>query len=275
MSDDGLASIAAWPGEHRAAGWRHVDGRTATAGDSSHPFRLASVTKVLSAVAILVATQEEIVDLDEPAGPPDATVRQLLSHAAGLPFDGREPIAAPGTRRSYGNGAFEILADLVADRAAMSFAAYVAAAVCEPLAMTATTVEGSPAHGARSTLEDLLRLCAELQAPGRVLAPELLAQATTIQQPELAGVLPGFGRQDPNPWGLGLEIRGEKSPHWTPPEASVRTFGHFGQSGCFLWVDPDAGVACVGLADAPFGDWAAPAWREMGSLALTAAQAVR
>lgn len=275
MSADGLAGISAWPGEHRAAGWRHVDGRTATAGDTGHAFRLASVTKVISAVAILVAVQEEIVDLDEPAGPPDATVRHLLSHAAGLPFDGEEPIAPPGTRRSYGNGAFEILGRLVADRAAMPFADYVVAAVCEPLAMTSTTVDGSPAHGARSSVDDLLRLCAELQAPGTLLAPELLAEAITVQQPELAGVLPGFGRHDPNPWGLGLEIRGEKSPHWTPPEASTRTFGHFGQSGCFLWVDPDAGVACVGLSDEPFGDWAPPAWQEMGSLALTAAQALR
>lgn len=278
MSDSrptGLDVIATWPGQHRAAGWRRLDGTEAVAGEVDHSFRLASVTKVLSSLAILVAVQEEVVELDEPAGPPGATVRLLMSHAAGLPFDGEEPIASPGSRRSYGNGAFEILGRLVAERAQMPFADYVEAAVVQPLGMRATSVDGSPAHGARSTLRDLLRLTAELLDPGRVLAAELLAEATTVQQPELAGVLPGFGRQDPNPWGLGFEIRGAKSPHWTPSEASSRTFGHFGQSGCFLWVDPDAGVACVGLSDEPFGDWAPPAWQEMGSLALTEAEVVR
>jgi CubicO group peptidase (beta-lactamase class C family) len=271
----GLETIATWPGQHRAAGWRRIDGNEESAGDVDHRFPLASVTKVISAMGILVAVQEEVVHLDDPAGPPGATVRLLMSHAAGLPFDGEEAIAPPGTRRSYGNGAFEILGRLVADRAQMPFSDYVQAAVLEPLGMQATTVDGSPAHGARSTLRDLLRLTGELLGPGHVLAAELLSEATTVQQPELAGVLPGFGRQDPNPWGLGFEIRGDKSPHWTPPTASTRTFGHFGQSGSFLWVDPDAGLACVGLSDQPFGDWAPPAWQEMGSLALTAAQTVR
>jgi CubicO group peptidase (beta-lactamase class C family) len=275
LSDDGLADLPSWPGDHRAAGWRRTDGQEAVAGEPDHVFRLASVTKVLSTLGVLVARQEEIIDLDEPAGPPGATVRLLLCHAAGLPFDGQDPIAEPGTRRSYGNGAFEALAALVAERAAMPFADYVDAAVCRPLQLTATTVTGSPAHGARSTLRDLLLVAAELLQPGAVVAPELLAEATTVQLPELAGVLPGFGRQDPNPWGLGFEVRGAKDPHWIPIEASPRTFGHFGQSGCFLWVDPDAGVACVGLSDEPFGAWAIEAWPSMGCSVLTAASGVR
>ena len=84
-------------------------------------------------------------------------------------------------------------------------------------------------------------------------------------------MLPGFGRQRPNPWGLGFEVMGTKAPHWMPPEASPRTFGHFGQSGAFLWVDPDAGVACVGLGDQPFGDWAREEWPRLGAAVLDAA----
>ncbi len=72
------------------------------------------MTKLLTATAVLVAVQEEILDLDEPAGPPGATVRLLLCHASGLPFDGDEPIAPPGQRRIYGNAAYEVLGDLVA-----------------------------------------------------------------------------------------------------------------------------------------------------------------
>ncbi|MDP1820164.1 MAG: serine hydrolase domain-containing protein [Acidimicrobiales bacterium] len=268
---DGLSGLAGWPGTHRAAGWLAADGRAATAGEIDRSFRLASVTKLLTATAVLVAVQEEIVHLDEPAGPPDATVRLLLCHASGLPFDGSKPIAAPGTRRVYGNPAFELLGELVAERAGLPFHQYTAAAVLQPLGMAGTDCVGSPAHGSSTTLPDLLRFADELLHPGRVLAPETLASAITPQLPELAGVLPGFGRQDPNPWGLGFELHGEKAPHWMPPGSSPRTFGHFGQSGAFLWVDPDAGVACAALTYEPFGDWAATAWPALGGEVLAAA----
>ena len=49
---------------------------------------------------------------------------------------------------------------------------------------------------------------------------------------------------------------------------SATTFGHFGQSGSFLWVDPDAGLACASLADRPFGEWAAQAWPALSDAVL-------
>lgn len=266
-----LGTIETWPAAHRAAGWRTRDGRTATAGEGERSFALASVTKLLTATAVLVAVQEEIVELDEPAGPAGSSVRLLLAHASGLPFDGDEPIAAPGERRTYGNRGYELLAELVSARAEMPFDAYLAEAVLAPLDMRSTTVTGSPAAGAASTVEDLLLFAGELLEPGRVLAADTLSMAVTPQLPDLAGVLPGYGRQSPNPWGLGFEIRGRKSPHWTPPEASDGTFGHFGQSGCFLWVDPAAGVALTALSDRDFGPWAIDAWPALGSAALQAA----
>jgi CubicO group peptidase (beta-lactamase class C family) len=267
----GLEALRGWPGGHRAAGWRTADGRTASAGDLDARYRLASVTKLLTATATLVAVEEETLALDEPAGPPGATVRLLLCHASGLPFDGRTPIAPPGRRRIYGNAAMEVLAELVAERAGMPFADYVREAVLEPLGIGDTDLGRSPAHGARSTLPDLLRFAEELLHPGRVLAPATLAMAIEPQLPDLDGVLPGFGRQHPNPWGLGFEVHGHKAPHWMPPTASPRAFGHFGQSGSFLWVDPDAGVACAGLSEEPFGDWARTAWPVLGDAVLAAA----
>ena len=269
---DGLESLAGWPSTLRAAGWITVGDRRASAGDTTTSFPLASVTKLLTATAVLVAVQEEVVSLDEPAGPPGSTVRLLLCHASGLPFEGSEPVAPPGRRRIYGNAAFELLGALVAARAELPFGDYVHEAVLAPLGMRATTFDGSPAHGARSTLDDLLRFSGELLRPGRVVAPELLREATTPQLPELDGVLPGFVPQRPNPWGLGFEIKGVKAPHWTPPEASPRTFGHFGQSGSFLWADPNVGVACAGLSDEPFGEWAKDAWPRLGSEVLLAAR---
>ena len=101
-----------------------------------------------------------------------------------------------------------------------------------------------------------------------MLSPITLAEATAPVFPDLAGVVPGFGRQDPNPWGLGFELRDGKRPHWTPQQASPATFGHFGRSGTFLWVDPEAGVACVALTDRPFGQWAIDAWPALGDLVL-------
>jgi CubicO group peptidase (beta-lactamase class C family) len=264
----GLEGIAGWPGDHRAAGWWRRDGQSEAAGDVDDVFALASVTKLLTATAVLVAVEEEIVDLDEPAGPPDSTVRLLLCHASGLPFEGDKPIAAPGRRRVYGNTAFEVLGDLVAERAGVAFADYLQEAVCVPLGMHSTVVHGSPAHSGRSTVTDLMHLGRELLRPGTVLAPATLAEATTPQLPELAGVLPGFGRQAPNPWGLGFELHGEKSPHWMPAGASPGAFGHFGRSGGFLWVDPASGVACAALSDEPFGDWAVAAWPALGAAVL-------
>jgi CubicO group peptidase (beta-lactamase class C family) len=195
-------------------------------------------------------------------------VRLLLCHASGLPFDGRAPVSEPGRRRIYGNPAFEALGALVEERTGLPFGVHVLEAVCAPLGMGATTWGRSPAWGARSTVPDLLLLCGELLHPGRVVAPATLAEATSVQLPELRGVVPGVGRFDPNPWGLGFEIRGAKAPHWMPPTASPRTFGHFGQSGSMLWVDPDAGVACCALADEPFGPWALDAWPALGDAVL-------
>ena len=65
---------------------------------------------------------------------------------------------------------------------------------------------------------------------------------------------------DPNDWGLGFELRDAKAPHWTGTRNSARTFGHFGGSGSFLWVDPDAGIVLACLCDLDFGPWALEAW---------------
>ena len=92
------------------------------------------------------------------------------------------------------------------------------------------------------------------------MAPESLAEATRVAFPGLNGLLPGYGNQRPNDWGLGFELRDHKSPHWTGGLSSPETFGHFGQSGTFLWVDPQAGAACVALTDRKFDQWAIEAW---------------
>ena len=69
-----------------------------------------------------------------------------------------------------------------------------------------------------------------------------------------------MGRFDPNDWGLGFELRDEKPGHWSGTRVSPRTFGHWGGSGTFFWVDPEAVLAVGVLTDREFGDWAKAAW---------------
>jgi CubicO group peptidase (beta-lactamase class C family) len=263
---EALRQVEAWPAQTVAVGVLRGGEEVATLGPREHLFRWASVTKPATALAALVAAEEGILDLDQPAGPPGSTVRHLLAHASGLPFDGHKPIAQPGQRRIYSNTGFEVLAETVGAAAEMPFAKYLTAAVLRPLE-TSAELRGSPAAGLYGSLDDLLRLGAELQRP-RLVAPETLAEATSVQFPGLVGVLPDVGRMDPNDWGLGFELRDSKEPHWTGSRNSPRTFGHFGGSGTFLWVDPGADLALGCLTDLDFGPWALEAWPQLSDAVL-------
>ncbi|MDA3039854.1 MAG: serine hydrolase [Actinomycetota bacterium] len=260
--------IATWPAEHVVVGvsdrsrnrWLATNSGT----EVDRPFPLASVTKALFSLAVLVAIEEGSVSLDEPAGPPGSTVRHLLSHASGLGPDladdgGLRTVARPGVRRLYSNAGFVVLGRLLTERTGIDHRQYFRESVVEPLGLTDTILHGSPAAEATSTVPDLLLVANELLEP-TLIHPSTLATATSAQFGELAGVLPGFGRQVPNPWGLGFELRGGKDPHWTAAENSPGTFGHFGRSGTMFWVDPVAGIGLVALTDQPFGPWAADAW---------------
>ena len=249
-----------WPVDHVAAAVVGPDGSVlAEAGEPGREFALASVTKLLSAYAVLVAVEEGALEWDDPAGPPGSTVRHLAAHVSGLAFDSDAVTAEPGTRRIYSNTGFAVLGESVAEATGIAFADYLHEAVCGPLGLAGTRLEGSPGAGAVSTAADLARFAAELQSP-TLLDPGTGAGAPSVAFPGTDGVLPGYGRQRPNDWGLGFEIRGGKNPHWTGQHSSARTFGHFGQSGTFLWVDPDAGAAAVVLTDRAFGPWAVEAW---------------
>ncbi|WP_228002481.1 serine hydrolase domain-containing protein [Nocardia australiensis] len=253
-----LEQIKDWPVRHATVGVLTRDGAQ-TAGDIGRVFPLASVTKPLIAYAVLVAVEEGAIELDQPAGPPGATVRHLLAHTSGLAFDTNAVMAAPGTRRIYSSSGFEVLADFVSEQTGIGFPEYLHDAVFEPLGMTASVLAGPAGHAGRSTVADLVRFATELLNP-QLISAQAHAEATSVQFPGCNGVLPGYGSQRPNDWGLGFELRDGKSPHWTGGSNSPGTYGHFGQSGTFLWVDPKIGVACIALTDENFGDWAREAW---------------
>jgi CubicO group peptidase (beta-lactamase class C family) len=257
-----LEAIAGWPVGAAAAAVVGPGGVLASHGDTARVFELASVTKPLAARAVQVALEEGAVDLDTPAGPPGATIRHLLSHTSGLSMHNDRVLAAPGARRIYSNQGFTVLGLTVERETGIEFARYLTEAVCEPLGMAATQLDGgavAAGFGASSTVADLAAFAGDLLRPATV-SGGLHAEATTVQFPGLDGVLPGYGVQRPNDWGLGFELRDTKSPHWTGASNSARTYGHFGQAGGFIWADPEKDLALVVLTDREFGEWALGPW---------------
>ncbi len=262
-----LDLVAGWPVDRVAAvvcaGSRRLD----AVGPTDAPFRLASISKPMAAWAMLVAVEEGIVALDDPYDPadPTRTLRHLLAHAAGYGFDSAEPIVRAERKRIYSNTGIEVAARLVESASGMPFADYLRDAVFAPLGMERTRLDGSPAHQVWSTADDVARFAAEVVSPALLSAPTA-ADAISPQYPTLGGIVPGVGRFETSPWGLGFEIRGDKQPHWTGARNSRATYGHFGGSGTLMWTDPGATVdgvplTLIALTDRRFDEWADTALR--------------
>lgn len=264
-----LNQIDDWPPTKSAAAWLTSAGVQETHGPISQTFQLASITKALFAYAALVAVEEGTLDLNQPAGPEGSTVRHLLAHASGLGFAAEDSVIAVGQRRVYSNVGFDQLAKVLSTQSGMSATQYFQEAVADQLGLSQTSIPGSVAHSGVSSVSDLALFAAELLCP-TLISSRTLAHARSPQFGQLHGIVPGFGRFTPNPWGLGFEIRGAKTPHWTGATNSEQTFGHFGARGTMLWVDPVAERALVFLGDLDFGPWAKPLWPVLSDAVLAA-----
>ncbi len=262
-----LSTIDDWGADHAAVAVVGPVGVIAQYGDTDTRFRWASVTKLATAVAVLSAVDDDLFDLDEAAGPPGSTVRHLLAHASGLPFDGDTVLAKPGTRRIYSNAGFDLLGALLEERSGRPFAVVLADRVLAPLEMADTELTGRPSEGIQGPLRDAVALAGELLRP-RLVQPTTAAAARTTQFPGLKGLLPGVGTFDPLDWGLGFELRDAKEPHWTGTANSPGTFGHFGGAGTFMWVDPAIDTALVCLTDRQFGPWALESWPRLSDAVI-------
>ena len=295
------SEVNSWPVAHFglwAIGYGgEPPGRVVKLGEMKAQFWLASLSKPISALAVLVGFEEGLFALDDPVSPLEISWRELLCHASGLAYDhaGAVGIAdlelhfgsdsvrrsgyfirGPRQRRIYSNLGFEVLAHALSSEANMPFHQYVREAVLEPLEMRSTTIEpdrleqagpSGAAAGVASTVEDMAKFTEALIAP-KLISAATIAEATTNQIGILPGILPGYGVQENNAWGLGFEIRDSKQPHWSAPSNSGETFGHFGRSGTFLWIDPIAQVALCFLGDRPFDDFAKSAWPRLSETVL-------
>lgn len=269
-----LTLVSSWPVATAAAATVSFDGQVDTIGPISHQFHLASLGKVVATWAILVAVEDGSIALDTPIGQPGCTLRHLLSHAGGYPFEGDVPILGPERRRIYSNTGIDLAAATVVATTGIAFDVYLAEAVLQPLAMTSTELRGAASNGLWGNVGDVCRFLAEMIEPS-LLSHSTVTEATSIQFPTLSGRLPGMGIYEPCPWGLGVEIKGDKVPHWMGPANSPAAFGHFGGSGTMMWVDPVARTSLVALTDRRFDDWALTAlrvWPELSDAVVADAQ---
>ncbi len=153
--------------------------------DTSSVFRIASMTKSFTALAILQLRDAGKLSLDAPAeryvpelrqlryATSDArriTVRDLLSHAAGFPEDnpwGDQQLDAtdadlsrmirsgipfsntPGVAYEYSNFGFAILGRIVVNVSGLPYARYIRDKVLRPLGMTSTTMEARTVPASR------------------------------------------------------------------------------------------------------------------------------
>lgn len=225
----------------------------AQGGQVESDFAFASVTKPLVAWSAAVAYERALLDLDALVGPhlPGATVRHLLAHASGAAPNDDSVLAAPGTKRIYSNRGIELLGQVLEQATGYQLDRWVELSVLEPLGLASILIPGSPAHSGMGNAVDLAAFTRELAAPTLVSA-DTAKLFTSVAFPGLSGVLPGYGKQNPCDFALGFEVYDAKQPHWLSSAQSMQTFGHFGQAGSFIWVDPATGRSAAFLGAKPF-----------------------
>lgn len=227
----------------------------AAGGDLDAPRPWASVSKLAVAMAIGVEVDWGLHRYEEPLGPPGATLAHHLSHSAGYGLEADDAMAPVGAKRVYSNVAVDrAVAAIVGDE---SPARWLDDRVFTGLGMVDTLLDGRPAAGVVGTTRDLMTFAsAWLRADGLAVSTR-----DRILQPflgELDGIVPGFGRFRPCPWGLGPEVRGDKQ-HWMgdwPPDSA----GHFGQSGALALFNVAERIAVVATSTVAFGPWAVAHW---------------
>lgn len=167
----------------RSYGWADVEKRVAMT--TTTPFRMGSVTKLFTATAVMQLRDAGKLRLDDPVsnhlpwfavktpeGSPAITIRQLLTHTAGLPrealfpywtdhvfpsreelidsLEGLEAPFTPATRYKYSNLGMALLGEIVAVASGRSYSDYIAEYVFEPLKMVDSTA--APTAEERSKL---------------------------------------------------------------------------------------------------------------------------
>ncbi len=185
VTGEGVASIAVAVAEggeivwEEAFGWSDVENQVRATTHTM--YRLASISKTITATGLMTLVEEGKVDLDRPAADylpndvrlrafegevGDVTVRHLLNHRAGMPAyaesffeddpEGRRPFGEtvrrygiiaypPGQSYIYCNLGYQLVARIIAEISGMSYTEFIEKRVFSPLGMTEARVyDGVP-----------------------------------------------------------------------------------------------------------------------------------
>ncbi|HEY5111410.1 MAG TPA: serine hydrolase [Acidimicrobiales bacterium] len=248
----------AWPGSPAYVVFRLNNGlvtRVVEYGNLDEVREWASVSKMAVAMAFGVESEWDLHEYSETVGPRGANIANLVSHSSGLGLEEGDPVVGVGTKRVYSNYGVDYAVHTIMEEGTP--ASWLDHRVFRGLGMTTTSLDGRPSSGVIGSTNDLVTLAEAW------LRPDGISKTTRDRiikpyMPALDGIVPGFGRFSPCPWGLGPEVRGEKE-HWMGdwPPAS---FGHFGQSGALMLLNADEGIGVVATSSEPFGPWAVRLW---------------
>ncbi len=255
--DPSLLAVG-WPGEPAVvvSAWRGDNWRTlASCGDLDAVRPWASVTKLVTGLAAAIDVEAGRGALDDPVGPAGSTLAHLLSHSSGLGMESGDPTGAPGLKRIYSNYGIDLAAQYLAG--GTDVATWLANRVATPLGLDSTRLVGRASEGLEGSTTDLAMFARQWVAPS-LIPPSARDRTIKAFLPELSGVVPGWGRFSPCPWGLGPELRGAKS-HWMGEWPST-SFGHFGRSGSMVLANVDEGLVLVATSTIDFGAWAHELW---------------
>lgn len=294
---------------------------------------VASITKLATALAVLRLADAGALKLDDPlavylseaaAAREGVTLRRLLSHTSGLPYDVTEGLApytsqldwptlkrgcletplatAPQTQVLYSNLGPGLLAIVVERLTGKTFHEALTELVLQPLQVEGylgveprrppAAIGGALGEHAGTPIEPyntafwralalpwggLLTTATGALALVRSFAgipANFLARATAFDATHDQTVGLGGGFFEPlcwpsSPWGLGVELRGDKDPHWTPAQASSESYGHAGASGCLVWHDPVADLTWALLGTCTFETWWTQ-WQAIGAAIFNA-----
>jgi CubicO group peptidase (beta-lactamase class C family) len=252
-----------WPGFPAYVVFRMRDGRVervAEAGDLEDVRPWASVSKMAVGLAFGVECDWDMHEYSETVGPRGANIANLLSHSSGLGLEEVDPFVDVGTKRIYSNVGIDYVVDaIMQDGTPQSWLNH---RVFSGLGMDSTSLQGRPSSGVEGSTNDLATLAIAWLVP-EVISRETRDRIIKPYMPELNGIVPGFGRFSPCPWGLGPEVRGHKE-HWMG-DWPATSFGHFGQSGALMLLNADEGIGVVATSTEPFGGWAVELWPEWTS----------
>jgi len=232
-------------------------------GKAAERYRLASITKLLTTYVISDAVMGGFLKFEDVVTSPklkssDVTIKDLLSHSSGIRPEDLDPIDRH-QKRIYTNEAFDLAGETLISKLGTDFSATSIGDLFEEglggHLGTSINFEGSCSASATGTLDDLILLMKEFRNP-TYLDVETQELLTTPYLPELEGILPGWGNYKNNTFGIGFEIKGNKQPHWTGSISSEKTFGHFGQSGAFIFHDPINKVSVCCVTNKDFAPWA-------------------